>query len=193
MKKSIFIIKTLALFLLISVTAQAEIYQVDTPHSSLIFSIQHMGLGNTWGRFNDFSGTIDFDAKNLANSSIKVEAKTASVDTNNKKRDDHLRNADFFDAGTFPSMSFSGKGFKEVSDNNYEVTGSLNIHGEKQDVTVVLKKVGEAIHFSKKKPAVGFEAEFSIERKDFNIGQGKVDGAVGKSVRIIVALEAIAE
>jgi polyisoprenoid-binding protein YceI len=184
---------TLALGLATLLPAGSEEYTVDTSHSALNFSIQHMGLGNTWGRFNDFSGTIQFDENQLAASAVSITANIASVDTYNKKRDDHLRNTDIFDAGTYPTMSFSGKGFTKIAEGQYEVTGDLTIRDTTKKITVVLKKIGEGTHFFEKKPAIGFEADFEIDRKDFGVGQGKVDGAMGKKVRIIAALEAIAK
>ena len=184
---------TLAFGMAMLLPAESQEYDIDTSHSSLNFSIQHIGLGNTWGRFNDFSGTIQYDAEQLPSSSIQLTAKIASVDTHNKKRDDHLRNTDIFDAGTYPTMTFSGKGFKKIANDQYEVTGELTIRDISKKVTVILKKIGEGSHFFAKKPAIGFEADFNIDRKDFGVGQGKVDGAMGNNVRIIAALEAIAK
>jgi polyisoprenoid-binding protein YceI len=184
---------TLAFGMALFLPAESQEYAIDTSHSALNFSIQHIGLGNTWGRFNDFSGTIEYDASQLSSSSIQLTANIASVDTHNKKRDDHLRNTDIFDAGTYPTMSFSGKGFKMVSKDQYEVTGELTIRDISKKITVILQKIGEGTHFFAKKPAIGFEVDFNIDRKDFGIGQGKVDGSMGKKVRIIAALEAIAK
>ncbi|MBF0245236.1 MAG: YceI family protein [Planctomycetes bacterium] len=171
----------------------AETYEVDATHSALIFSIQHMGLGNTWGRFNDFSGKITLDPAHLDQASIEVKAVVASVDSGNKKRDDHLRNTDIFDAGTYPEMSFSGTGFKDLGEGRYEVSGTFVLREIKQALTVTLRKVGEGKHLQTGKPALGFETEFSIDRKAFGVGQGKVDGALGQKVRVIVALEALAK
>lgn len=189
LKNTVLLLMSAATFLPLA----AETYKVDTTHSALQFSIQHLGLGNTWGRFNDFEGEIMFDEKDLANSSVDVVANVASVDTHNKKRDDHLRNTDILDAGTYPKMSFKGEGFKMVSKDAYEVSGAFTLHGVTKNITVTLKKIGEGQHFFAKKPAIGFEADFTINRKDFGVGQGKVDGAMGHEVRIIAALEAIAK
>lgn len=169
----------------------SEEYLIDVEHSAMLFSVQHMGLGNTWGRFNDFSGVIKFDAKDLEHSMVEVTVQVASVDTHSKKRDAHLRNTDIFDAGTFPTMTFVGKGFKAAGDNAYEVEGTINIRGKEQSLKLKLVKIGEGIHVKLKKPAIGFEAEFEIDRTAFGVGEGDVSAALGKSVRIIVALEAV--
>lgn len=183
----------LGVSLLMILPLSATSYKIDTSHSALLFSIQHLGLGNTWGRFNAFDGTIVYDPSKLEASSVSVTAKIASVDTDNKKRDDHLRNTDVFDAGTYPEMKFEGKGFKSLGDKKYEVKGTLTIRDKSLPLTVVLKKIGEGKHFFAKKPAIGFETEFIIDRRAYGVGQGKVDNAMGGSVRIIAALEAIAQ
>jgi polyisoprenoid-binding protein YceI len=175
--------------------SQAETYVVDKSHSAVIFGIQHMGLGNTYGRFNDFSGTITFDDAKLKSSKIELEIKTASVDSYNKKRDDHLRNSDFFDAGTYSTMSFSSTSIEKVEGKKdaYKVSGELTLLSKSKTISFELVKVGSGMHFYAKKPAIGFEAQFAISRKDFSFGKGKAAGAVGDKVKIIVSLEAISK
>jgi len=173
--------------------ASAQEYSVDTGHSAVIFGIQHVGLGNTYGRFNDFSGTIDYDPDDPAQGSVTVTVQVASVDSHSKKRDEHLRNADFFDAGTHPTMTFTGTGFQPVDgkDGHYTLTGELTIRGTTKEITVPVHKVGAGTHPFLKVPAIGFEAEFHIPVKEFGIGQGKYADAIGDQARIIVALEAV--
>lgn len=168
-------------------------YQIDNTHSATIFSVQHLGLGYSYGRFNTFSGTINFDEAALDQSSIHMEIDVASVDTDNKKRDDHLRNADFFDAGTHPKMTFTSTSIKAVDGkkDTYAVSGKLSIRGTSKDITVETKKVGQGIHAMTQTPAIGFETQFSIDRTEFGVGQGKVSQMLGKKVRITVALEAV--
>ncbi|MDA3960253.1 MAG: YceI family protein [Planctomycetota bacterium] len=182
--------------LLLATTAlSAATYKVDTGHSALIWGIQHLGLGNTYGVFKDFTGSITFDRANLAASSVNLTVQIASVDSNDKKRDDHLRNADFFDAGTFPEMTFVATGFTPVADNDkaWTVNGELTIRGVTKPVETTVHLIGEGTHPMAQKPAIGFETEFTIDRTAFGVGQGKVSGYVGKDVRVIVAMEAIAE
>jgi polyisoprenoid-binding protein YceI len=187
--------RLLALILLsLAATLSAQDYKIDASHSALLFSIQHLGLGNTWGRFNDFSGSISYDATKPAAASVSVTAKIASVDTYNEKRDAHLRNADLFDAGTYPTMSFTGTGFTPVEgkEGAYTVTGTLTIRGVSKEITVPFQKLGQGEHAMAKKPAIGFEADFTINPKDFGVGQGQIAGIIPPTARLIVALEAIA-
>ena len=175
--------------------ATAEEFKIDASHSALLFSIQHIGLGNTWGRFNDFGGSISFDAEKPEEASVSVVAQIASVDTNNAKRDTHIRNADLLDAGTFPEMKFEGKGFTPVEgkEGHYTVTGTFTLRGKSAEVTVPFHLVGATTHFFTKKPAVGFEGVFEINPKEFGVGTGDVAAIIPDSMTITVALEALAE
>jgi len=170
-------------------------YEIDASHSATIFGIQHIGLGKTYGRFNDFKGTIHFDAADLSTSSLSVTIQVASVDTYNEKRDKHLRNADFFDAGTYPTMTFNGKGFTPVEGkkDTYKIKGMFTLLNQSKEIEVEIVKTGEVEHFFAKKPALGFESMFSISQKDFSFGNGKAAAALGDVVSIIVSLEAIAK
>jgi polyisoprenoid-binding protein YceI len=175
--------------------AAAADYAVDTSHSALIWGIQHLGLGNTYGTINDFSGNLSWDKANPAAGSVSLTAQVASIDSNNKKRDDHLRAADIFDAANHPTITFTGTGFTPVAGqtDTFTVAGQLTIRGTTRPVTVTFRKVGEGPQpMMNNKAAVGFEGEFTINRRDFGVGTGKVDGAMGNAVRIIVSLEAVA-
>jgi polyisoprenoid-binding protein YceI len=183
----------LLVLLAFTLTSQAQKYAIDASHSAVIFGIQHMGLGNTYGRFNTFSGEILFDDKNIEKTKFTLTVKTASVDTYNAKRDKHLRNADFFDAGTYPEMKFVSTKVEKVDGKTdiFKVIGNLTILNKTKEITVEMKKVGVGTHFFTRKPAIGFETHFKISRKDFNFGKGKSAGAVGEEVSIIIALEGL--
>ena len=106
-------------------TAQADDYKVDDGHSSVLFSIQHLGAANVWGRFNAVDGDFTIDAKDPAKSSFNVTIDASSVDTNNEKRDKHLRNADFFNVEEFPKITFASKSVKKLDGDKWQVTGDL--------------------------------------------------------------------
>jgi polyisoprenoid-binding protein YceI len=165
-------------------------YAVDASHSALMFSVQHFNAGNQWGRFNNPTGTIVWDSADPTKSTFNVTVNTANVDTDNQKRDDHLRSPDFFAAKQYPTMSFKSTSVKPVSDKAYEVTGELTIRGVTRPVTVPMQLVGAAVD-PMGKPRVGFEGTFTIDRREFEMGI--MPDKVGTSVRIIVAIEAIKE
>ena len=127
---------TLATILVIgsSVARGADTYTVDPVHSSISFMISHVGISNIHGRFNDFSGKFTIDTADPARSSFALSIPIASIDTNNVKRDAHLRAPDYFNAKQFPSMPFQSTNVKAV-DGGYEVTGDLTLHGVTKPVS----------------------------------------------------------
>lgn len=168
--------------------AQADEYKVDAVHSSAIFRIKHMNVSYSYGRFNDIGGTIKWDDQKLADSSLKVEVKVASIDTADAKRDAHLKNADFFDADKYPTITFQSKSIKKTSDNKYDVVGELTLHGVTKPLTVSLEKVGAGSDPWGGNRA-GFETTFTIKRSEY--GMDKMLNGVGDEVRMIVSLEGV--
>jgi polyisoprenoid-binding protein YceI len=165
-----------------------DTYEVDSEHSAVVFRIKHLGITYVYGRFNELSGTLKIDDQTAANSSVQISAKTASVDTAVAKRDDHLRNPDFFDAEKFQTISFSSKSFKKLDQDTYEVSGAMNLHGITRPLTVSVQHTG-----SGKDPwggyRTGYEATFTIKRSDF--GMTTMLNGVGDEVRITLSIEGI--
>lgn len=181
--------------LLLTVTAlslaglvSAEEYKVDTVHSMVVFRVKHMNISYTYGRFNDITGLVKWDDAKPAESSLKFDVKVASVDTNDEKRDTHLRNADFFDAEKHPTISFVSKSIKKTDNDKYEVAGELTLHGVTKPLTVTLEKTGMGAdpwggH------RIGFETIFTIKRSEF--GMDKMMNGVGDDVRLMVSIEGV--
>ena len=96
--------------------------------------------------------------------SIPIE----SIDTNNVKRDQHLRAPDYFNAKQFPTMSFQSTNVKAV-DGGYEVTGDLTLHGVTKPVSFTLKGGDKVVEFPKKTKRIGLVSTFSIRRSDFGV------------------------
>lgn len=185
----------LALCLGSSLNLQAEEFNVDTGHSTVIWGVKHLGLGYTFGRFNKFTGTINYDAAKPNDTAVSLNIDVASIDSNDKKRDDHLRNADFFDAGTYPSITFKSSKVTAITGktDTLSVTGDLTMHGTTKSITFEVVKTGEGTHPMAKKSAVGFIANFSVKRSDFGVGAAKYAQALGDDVKLTIALEAIAK
>ena len=120
------------------------------------------------GRFNDFSGVIQMDPKNLAASSVDFHIKATSIDTNQPDRDKHLRSADFFDVEKFPEITFKSKSITTTGKNTYNVTGTLTMHGVSKDITLPVTYLGTV-----KDPfgstRAGFGLETTLDRKDYGI------------------------
>ena len=109
MHRKVFVFLLLLSLLSMSTALAAERYEIDTAHSFVTFTIDHLGLSKAKGSFRDVSGAIMYDAKDLSKSAVEVNIKTASINTNNEARDKHLRTADFFDVEKYPEMTFKSK------------------------------------------------------------------------------------
>ena len=166
--------------------AAKETFNIDSVHSTAIFRVQHLGAGNFYGRFNELEGTIDWDAED--GPSFDVSIKIESVDSGNEALDKHLKNADFFDAKQFPTMTFKSTGAKKMGDN-WKVTGEMTMHGVTKPVEVDMEFVGRAD--VGRGDRVGFETTFTIKRSDFGMNWGVENGALGDTTKIIVSLEGI--
>ncbi|MEQ8769629.1 MAG: YceI family protein [Phycisphaerales bacterium] len=165
--------------------SQAETYTVDNVHSFVIFKVRHVGAANFYGRFNNLDGTVGFENGQITSADITVEAE--SVDTGNRGRDDHLRNADFFNTRQYPEITFSG-----TSTDGETLTGELTLHGVTRDVTATIHDVGTGEMRGTAK--MGFEARFTIKRSDFDMRGYLADdlsdnGPLGNTVELIVAIE----
>ncbi len=165
--------------------AQEENFALDPAHSGLNFKISHLGLSWVHGRFDELSGHFTLDRQNPANCSFELAAKSESVDTNNRKRDDHLRSPDFFNAKQFPAIKFKSTAVRPSKDG-YDVTGDLTLHGVTKPVTFLLSG-GKTAEFPKGVHRTGFSAEVAVKRSDF--GVTKFAGAVGDNVYIEVSFE----
>jgi polyisoprenoid-binding protein YceI len=171
-----------------SARAASATYKIDTAHSYMLFRVKHMDLAWAYGRFNEFSGTVNFDEANPAACSVNVEVKTASVDTGIAKRDDHLRTPDYLNVAQFPTMTFQSTAIKKVGEGQYDVTGNLTFHGVTKPVTARFEKTGAGIDRNNV-PVVGFEGTFTIKRSDF--GQKVSAKQLGDEVRVTLSIEGI--
>ena len=163
----------------------ADEYALDPMHSAVSFKVSHLGLSWTHGRFNDVSGSFTIDPDNADRCSFSLAIKVASLDTNNTKRDEHLRSPDFFNVKTYPTMTFKSKSVKSVKDG-YEVTGDLTLHGETKSLTFALKG-GRKAEFPKGVQRTGYSTELMLKRSDF--GMDKMKPAIGDEVYISISFE----
>ena len=166
--------------------AAKETFNIDSVHSTAIFRVQHLGAGNFYGRFNELEGTIEWDAE--GGPSFDVSIKIESVDSGNEALDKHLKNADFFDAKQFPTMTFKSTGAKKMGDD-WKVMGEMTMHGVTKAVEVDMEFVGRAD--VGRGDRVGFETTFTVKRSDFGMNWGVENGALGDATKIIVSLEGI--
>lgn len=165
----------------------AETYTVDPVHSSISFMIQHAGLSKIHGRFNDFSGKITIDSDDPSKSTFSITIPIDSIDTNNVKRDEHLRAPDYFNSKQFPTMTFQSTKVKPI-DGGLEVTGDLTMHGVTKSITMKLKGGDKVVEFPKGKQRIGVDSSFSIKRSDFGVTVEPT--ALGDEIPITIGIEA---
>jgi polyisoprenoid-binding protein YceI len=144
-------------------------YELDPVHSHLSFSVRHMMVSHQRGQFQGVTGTLTLDREDLTKSHVEVSIDTATINTHNADRDNHLRSADFFDVANHPKMTFASREVKVQSDGELTITGDLTIRGTTRPVTLT----AEALPAESKDPfgniRIGTSASAKISRKDFGI------------------------
>ncbi len=179
----------------ISFTQQTEsqntekTYNIDAVHSSILFRAKHMGVAYFYGRFNEFSGNIKLDESDVSKSKVEFEVKSASVDTANEKRDQHLRSSDFFSVKQFPVITFKSTNVraKTEKENMLEVTGEFALHGVKKAITIDVEITGKKT-IPQAGEVIGFHTTFDIKRSDYGFNFG-MEG-VNDDIQITVSVEA---
>ncbi|WP_310992738.1 YceI family protein [Aequorivita marina] len=179
-------------FTTLSANAQeATMWKIDKPHTSVNFSINHF-FSSVPGKFKDYNGTIHFNPDNLKGSKADFSVVINSVSTDNAKRDKHLQSEDFFDAKTYPKMSFQSSKFEKKSDKEFLIHGKLTIKDKTKDVILPMKLTGKMEHPMMKDTLIlGVLIETTIDRTDFGVGTGDwaATMVVGDEVRIHIPME----
>ena len=156
----------------IAVSAQAApvTYKLDPSHTMVLFSWNHFGYSNPTADFGLGEGTLVFDEQNPAKSSVDVTLPLASLDTHVPALDKHLKEADFFDADKYPTVTFKSTKVQPLGGHKFNVTGDLTVHGVTKTVVLAatLNKVGP--HPMSKAQSISFDATTSIKRSDFGVG-----------------------
>jgi polyisoprenoid-binding protein YceI len=168
-------------FMLVSVLLSAQTsWEFDKAHSKIQFTAQHMKISEVAGQFTEYGGTIESDGEEFTDAQIKVTIQASSIDTDNKKRDKHLRAEDFFYVEEYPEITFKSESLSKVSDNKYKLVGTLTIRDVSRKETFDVEHTGtvEAMGATR----AGFKVTGSIDRFDYNVdwdrsfGQGLVVG-----------------
>lgn len=167
--------------------AFAKKLEVDPNHSTIAFEATHLKLSKVPGRFMEFTGTVDFDEKDLTKSKVEFSVNVPSITTAVAKRDDHLKSADFFDAQKFPKATFQSTSIKK-SGKDYAMTGDLTIRDVTKKTTLQMKYLGKAEDTTMKTEKYVFSATGKINRKDFGVNYGP-DAIVGDTVELWINLE----
>ena len=193
-----FILKRIILITLLLVIPHfsfAENWKIDPAHTSVEFKIKHLMISWVKGTFTDVQGAVIFDEAEPEKAAVNIQIATASVDTGNKKRDDHLRSPDFFDLASYPVMSFVSKEVTVANGIPTQINGELTLHGKTRAVTLDVEEFSPTITDPWGNTRRGASASTTINRKDFGLTWNKALEAggvvVGEEVRISLEVELI--
>ena len=166
-----------------------ETYRFNPSGSTIGFSV-HQFLGTTHGKFTKFNGKIDVDRERPENSSVTAQIDVRSIDTRIKKRDDHLRSAEFFNVEKFPQIAFKSRSVKQTGPQSGDILGDLTIHGVTKPVTLHVKLVTPLNETNRTRWAVTVDP---ITRRDFSLmfapATESVSG-ISQTVAINIEIEA---
>lgn len=148
----------------------AETYTLDSSHSQVIFSYDHLGFSTTYGMFSGFEGTVMLDEANPAASSVEVSMSTDSLITGWDKRDAHFKASDLFNAASHPVITFKSTQVEVTGDKTAMITGDLTMNGITKPVVLDAKLNKMGMHPRANKPWAGFDATTTIKRSDWDMG-----------------------
>ncbi len=182
---------------LVGQPATAASWTVDNSHSEVNFSVNHFFTPVTGG-FGDFEIDLDFNEDDPAASSVSATIQVASVDTGNERRDGHLRTADFFDADSYPTITFESTSVRAEGDSLI-ATGNLTIRDQTREVELPIQILGTREipeemrgRMGGSEKVAGFKADLAIDRGDYGVGSGNFAATlvVGGEVSIELLVEA---
>ncbi len=172
--------------------AFAAEYVIDSAHSAAQFSVKHMMVSNVRGAFSKVTGTANIDEKDMTRSTVEAVIDATTVNTNEPKRDEHLRSADFFDTAKYPTITFKSTKVEKAGEN-FKVTGNLTMHGVTKPVVLDVEGFTTEAKDPWGNTKRGGTATTKINRKDFGLGWNSVletgGVAVGEEVAITLDLE----
>ena len=173
----------------IPASASATTWELDPSHSGIEFSVRHMMVSTVKGRFEKVKGTVELDEKDVTKSTVEVTIDLGSVNTNEPKRDAHLKSPDFFDVAKFPTAIFKSTKVQKAGKNKLKVTGELSLHGVTKPVVLEVEGPTDAFKTPFGTTVRGVHATGKIDRKDFEISWNKALDNGGMVVGNEVSLE----
>lgn len=173
---------------LLSVSAMAQsVWNIDKAHSKLGFSITHMGVSDVEGSFKITSSTITASGDDFTNATVELTADAASINTDQEKRDEHVKSDAFLDVAKYPTITFKSTSFKKTGANTYTVVGNLTLHGVTKPVALTAT-VRQGMGMNKK-PVAGVKVSGTFNRKDFGVGSGFGSAMLSDEITLIANAE----
>jgi polyisoprenoid-binding protein YceI len=164
-------------------------YNVDKSHSNVGFKVKHLMISNVSGKFDKFKGSFEYDEKTNTLKSLNGTIKVSSINTEDKKRDDHLKSADFFDVKKYPNITFK---LKEIKGD--KAHGEFTMHGVTKNIALDFENNGTVTDpWGNKR--VGLELSGKLNRKDYGVSWNKAIETggivVGNKIKLTIDLEGI--
>ena len=183
------------LVLTMPVIADAATWQIDPDHSSFQFKVRHLTVSNVKGDFSKAKGVVTFDDQDITKMTVELTIDTASVNTGNAKRDEHLRSPDFFDVTQYPTITFTSKKVTRAGTNKLKVIGNLTIHGTTKEILVDVEGPTSEVKDPWGNFRCGATGTANINRMDFGLkwNKGLDSGGlvVGEEVNIYIEVELV--
>jgi polyisoprenoid-binding protein YceI len=171
----------------------AGTWEVDATHSTVEFSVRHRGIPNVRGKFTSFQGTLEV-GEDVRSGEVRGSVKVASIDTNEQKRDAHLRSADFFDAERYPEIAYESTRIEPIDEESSHLFGNLTMHGVTREIRLGVLLQGTDIDPWGNKRA-GLQAHGTLNSAEFGLTENQEPGAgnvlVGEKVRITLDISAV--
>ena len=189
-------LKIIAAILILSVsfTFAQTTWNFDKSHSKIGFSVTHLVITDVEGNFKEFEGTITTSSDDFENAKIEFSAEISSINTDNEKRDGHLKSDDFFNAEKFPQLKFKSKSFKKIDEKNYKLIGDLTIRDVTKEVELDVKYNG-TVNDPWGNTKSGFSLRGEVNRFDYNLKWDKTietgGFVVGEEVTILANLQLV--
>jgi len=152
-----------------SSTTNISTWNLDAGHSAAGFKVRHMMISHSKGEFSGLSGVLQLDEVDYTHSTVEASIPVSTLRTGDDSRDEHLKNADFFDVEKFPTMTFKSTSMRSTGARNYAVTGDLTIHGITKSVTLTVEDVSQPSKDPWGNWRIGLSASAKINRKDFGL------------------------
>lgn len=190
-----FSVTALTAALSLPAVAATSTWQIDPNHSAAQFAVRHLAISTVRGAFTKVSGTIQFDDKDIAKSSVDVTIDAASVDTRVEGRDKDLRSDHFFEVEKYPTLTFKSTKVEQVEAGKLKVTGDLTIHGVTKQVVLDVEGPTAAVKDPWGNQRAAANATTKINRQDFGVKwNAKMDNGgwvVGDDVAITIDVEMV--
>jgi polyisoprenoid-binding protein YceI len=166
-------------------------WNIDPAHSEIKFKVKHLVISTVTGQFTSFTGTVRANRPDFSDARIQFEADVDSISTNNDQRDGHLKSPDFFDATSFPKLTFESTSMTRKSDDAYQMVGEMTIRGTKRKIALDVVYNGTVKGFDG--DVAAFEITGKLNRKEFGLRWNAMTETGGVVVSDEVKLDIVAE